>query len=253
MMMIATDLDSTLLRNDKSLSDYTAQVLRQCQARGIKVVAATGRRRLSALQFVDPAMFDAMICTNGAQTHIDDKLVYECTIPRKISTTLLLELHECPDIHEIFAQSADYYFRTPPLSEWSYELKGDDVIYDFSQPLDDDILRIFFPSTDHTYAANLMCRYPQLHIKLFSDVGVYDITCTTKAHAIEALAAHWDIAMSDIVAFGDDFNDVDMLRTCGTGVAVANAIDQARAAADSICDSNENDGVAKWIGEQIFT
>lgn len=226
MRMIATDLDNTLLRNDKSLSDYTMQVLRQCQAQGIKVVAATGRGIHGAEEVITPLDFDALITNNGALTFLDGELLFEHTLPLELSRAILCELEGQPAVSDIHVNSAS------------------DNIHS---------VRIWFETQDHDYAADFTRRYPQLHIKLFSNEDIYDIGPTTKAQAIENLAAHWGIAMRDIVAFGDDFNDVDMLQHCGTGVAVANTIDQARAAANFICASNEDDGVARWIGEHIFT
>jgi len=46
--------------------------------------------------------------------------------------------------------------------------------------------------------------------------------------------------------------DVEILRECGISVAVANAVDEAKAVADNICDTNENDGVAKWLRENVI-
>jgi len=74
----------------------------------------------------------------------------------------------------------------------------------------------------------------------------------SKLKSIEATAKYFGLALSDVAAFGDDFNDVDMLKECGVGVAVSNAIDEAKAAADFICESNDEDGVAKWIEENIL-
>lgn len=53
--------------------------------------------------------------------------------------------------------------------------------------------------------------------------------------------------MKNVIAFGDDHNDIEMLRECGVGVAVANAIDEAKAVADYICDTSDNDGLARWL------
>jgi hydroxymethylpyrimidine pyrophosphatase-like HAD family hydrolase len=68
-----------------------------------------------------------------------------------------------------------------------------------------------------------------------------------KQMAVHEVAEHFGIALTNVIAFGDDHNDVDMLRECGIGVAVSNAITEAKAVADYICDSNENDGVARWL------
>ena len=67
-----------------------------------------------------------------------------------------------------------------------------------------------------------------------------------KTAAIKALAETCGIRPEDIVAFGDDLNDIEMLKLCGTGVAVANAVPQVLEAADEITLSNDDDGPAQW-------
>ncbi len=73
----------------------------------------------------------------------------------------------------------------------------------------------------------------------------------TKSNGIFKLAEYWGILPSDIVAFGDDHNDYDMIKKSGIGVAMGNAIEEIKSIADFICDTNENDGVAKWLMENI--
>ena len=74
----------------------------------------------------------------------------------------------------------------------------------------------------------------------------------TKYNAIKILVDNYGYTLNEIVAFGDDYNDVEMLRECGIGVAMTNAIEEAKAVADYICESNNDDGVAKWIEERIL-
>ena len=73
-----------------------------------------------------------------------------------------------------------------------------------------------------------------------------------KSKATAALAEHWGIKASEIVAFGDDLIDIDILEWSGVGVAMGNALGEVKAVADYICDTNENDGVAKWIEENVL-
>jgi hydroxymethylpyrimidine pyrophosphatase-like HAD family hydrolase len=73
----------------------------------------------------------------------------------------------------------------------------------------------------------------------------------TKMKAIAALAAHWNIDAQDIVAFGDDLNDIDMLAGCGIGVAMGNALDEVKAIADDVCETNDNDGLATWLKRHV--
>ena len=60
------------------------------------------------------------------------------------------------------------------------------------------------------------------------------------------------IPLEQIIAFGDDFNDIGMLKLCGTGVAMKNAIPQVKEVADFETLSNNEDGVAKYIEENIL-
>jgi hypothetical protein len=75
----------------------------------------------------------------------------------------------------------------------------------------------------------------------------------TKSRAIAELAGIWGINRKEIAAFGDDFNDLDMFEYAGIGVAMSNAVSEAKAAADFICGSNDEDGVARWLEENIIS
>ena len=83
----------------------------------------------------------------------------------------------------------------------------------------------------------------------FSDIPWYKLSkkAATKEKAIEELCRHMNITSSEIAAFGDDFNDIGMLKLCGKGIAMQNAIEEVKNAADEVCETNENDGVAKYI------
>jgi len=74
----------------------------------------------------------------------------------------------------------------------------------------------------------------------------------TKWEAVKLLANHFNISTDEVVAFGDDYNDISMLHECGIGIAVDNALDEVKAVADYNCDTNDNDGVAKWLEENVL-
>ncbi len=75
---------------------------------------------------------------------------------------------------------------------------------------------------------------------------------STKMNGIRTLAERYHISPSQIVAFGDDYNDIDMLRSCGVGVAVENALSEVKKTAKEITESNEQDGVAKWLEREMI-
>ena len=66
----------------------------------------------------------------------------------------------------------------------------------------------------------------------------------TKLNGIKLLAEHYGLGLDETAAFGDDHNDVEMLRACAAGVAVASG---------EVCGSNEADGVARWIRKNVLT
>lgn len=68
-----------------------------------------------------------------------------------------------------------------------------------------------------------------------------------KQYTMELLCDRWNIDLNNVVAFGDDIIDIDMMQRAGTGVAVANSNPKVLNIADEICASNNDDGVAKWI------
>ena len=75
----------------------------------------------------------------------------------------------------------------------------------------------------------------------------------TKLNGIRLLAERYGVGLGEIAAFGDDVNDIEMLTACGVGVAVGNALPEVKAAADEVCGSNEEEGVARWIWGNVLT
>ena len=60
------------------------------------------------------------------------------------------------------------------------------------------------------------------------------------------------LTLDEIISFGDDYADMEMLQICGRGVAMGNAIEEVKQAADAITDSNDNDGAAKYLEKYIL-
>jgi hydroxymethylpyrimidine pyrophosphatase-like HAD family hydrolase len=101
--------------------------------------------------------------------------------------------------------------------------------------------------------AELERRFPETAVTT-SIVNNLEINArdSTKGRALARLAAHLGLDLSETMAFGDDSNDISMLRTAGIGVAMGNASADARAAADEITLSNDENGVAAALN-RLFT
>ena len=74
----------------------------------------------------------------------------------------------------------------------------------------------------------------------------------TKLNALKTLCSNWGLGLKNAAAFGDDYNDIEMLKECGLGIAVGNAIKEVKEAADAVAQTNDNDGVAKYIENYLL-
>ena len=73
-----------------------------------------------------------------------------------------------------------------------------------------------------------------------------------KSLGVKALANAMGIGRENILGFGDDLNDIDLLHYCGTSVAMGNALEDVKAAADHIAGTNNEDGIARWLKEHLL-
>jgi len=246
--LIVTDLDGTFLRENKTVSDYTKAVFSRCREAGIKLAYATGRG-VSAHGVTPPGLFDGKIIMNGAIAKIGDDIVYRRFIPCELVRPFLIAC----DKRGIKITTV---FNKTRYSNYIMSQITDFQIVDFAQhEMDAEEIYTYNPSADD-----------KLFMQRSMPNGLYLVTSSnrldtllqithkeaTKSKAVMALAKIWGITETEIATFGNDFNDIDMLEYAGTGVAVANAFDEVKAAANHICDTNDNDGVAKWIDENIL-
>jgi len=248
--MIVTDLDGTLLRKDRTISERTIDTLRRCRAAGIKTVYATGRG--SSAEMVAPSeLFDGKITMNGAVAKVGDSVVYNSVIPCLVARPFLLACQKRG--LKIASEAAGMHhtnFTVP--DEW------DDVvenwqITDFTKHEKDaeKIYTFDLTAADINFIAEIL---PQNLYMVISIEGLAMIMHkdATKAKAATALAARWGIKPAEVVAFGDDLNDTDLLHAMGLGVAMGNARKEIKVATHHMCDTNDNDGIAKWLEENVL-
>ena len=74
----------------------------------------------------------------------------------------------------------------------------------------------------------------------------------TKWNGIKQVLARFGISTDEAIYFGDDNDDIEPIKGCGLGIAVSNAIPAVLDAADRIADTNDNDGVARFIEENLL-
>lgn len=89
----------------------------------------------------------------------------------------------------------------------------------------------------------LVKEFPQIRIYRSKDTYLEIMSMkASKSDAIHMLKDHFHVKQEEIMAFGDNFNDIDMIRYAGLGVAMGNAADEVKQAADIVTDINDNEG-----------
>ncbi len=260
------DLDGTALRTDGTISGRLKEAVRHCLERGVRVILATGRMAKSAQRFwaeleLPPgplvAYQGAMVVwvpegrvatkvtlpDEGARRAVEWALAQGLLTQVYVGTELWVSREDARVRSYIDANHIPAWVRLEPeMTDWPEPpikvlLQGDGRILDSARPDLESIvapypIRVFKSQSD--YLELVHCR-----------VG--------KSVGLEAAARVLEIAPAEVLAIGDAENDLDMLRWAGFGVAMGQAPDQVKRAADWVTDSVDEDGAAaaieRWVLE----
>ena len=248
--MVVTDLDGTLLNNDKEISEYTYEVLKKLKDKKILFVIATARPRRAAKKYFENNLCDYAIYHNGALVHDEVKAIKKIGIPDAITivNSILADFPSSPICIEANDQ---LYANFEADTIW----KGEKYIYtDFENWPNITADKIII-ETNSLEKMEVLKKY--LSVDQYIQMSENKIAMimnknAKKLNAIRFIAKASGINCEEIVSFGDDYNDMEMLQWCGKGIAVENALKDVKEMADEICDSNQTDGVAKWIEKNIL-
>ena len=245
--MILTDLDHTLLRQDGSISEVSLGVIQECRKKGIRLAIATARYWIGAERYIRLLKPDYEITTDGTLIHAEDKCIYSKSFSTEDTNRIVRSVKErMPDTEISVAHGKMVFWNSKHIAESERLFKA--IYNDYSKELDIGANKIAAVLSDEQMAreiadsigCKLQC-YRGENMYAFLPEG------SGKIQAIRALSEQSGIPISDIAAFGDDKNDIDMLTMCGKGIAVSNAIPEVLAVADEVTLSNDEDGVADWM------
>ncbi len=236
------DFDRTLLRTDKTISGYTVRILRTWQENGGRLFAATARPERAIGEYCRQVAFDAVCTLNGARTITKDSVI-ENPIPEGSALSVLEQFSGIPGI-VLSVEAENGIYANMDIPPWSpkvtdrlLDLPRAEKIYKIlaSHPkLPAEQLAVSLP--DDTY-------YSVAERKLLQVMS----RSATKWNGVRNMLDAFGIDPARAVFFGDDNDDIEPIRQCGCGVAVRNALEDVRAAADEITESNDEDGVARFL------
>jgi hypothetical protein len=260
--LVAIDLDDTLLRSDLTISERTVAVLRQVRVRGVVVTLSTGRMFSSARPFAERLEFDVPLITYGGalvKNAGTGEVLYNRPLEPEVARQVIRFARERKvqanfyllngDDDELYAElvtpwGKDYdRFSRVPL----HRVPDLEALLEEGNPLkllliDDE------PAADRCLLELRELLGKQVHIAKSKPRFVeVDHPEATKGRALQELAAWLQVERSQILAVGDNYNDIEMLEFAGLGIAVANAPPEVRRLAGHVTASNDEDGVAQAL------
>jgi Cof subfamily protein (haloacid dehalogenase superfamily) len=259
--LAAIDLDDTLLGPDKSISRENRRAVEQLRSAGVHVALASGRTVESMLRYYNELNLTGPLITNNGAFVKDPssaEAIIRIVLPDDLASRVIEEgLKQdfsvvCTLENEVYASDESRWVRL-------YEQRtGKKRII---CPLPDALWKcgiiktIWLSSKERIEEGVLAAR------KLFRESMNYMITepeyvefmekHADKATGLKAVADHYGFSQTDVIAFGDNNNDVGMLRWAGTGVAVGNANESARHAADFVGPGRGADSFAQALASYI--
>ena len=273
--LIATDLDGTLLRNDKTISERTKAVLEEASKQGVEIVPCTGRlyrmlpeciKELPFLRYAvcinGAAVFDIRndVSLAGKLTDLDTSIkimeyldtidvIYDAYVDNTgyMSQSSFDKRYDTKYIVSPFYRNnfENYRTKVPDLKTFLKD-KGMDVqkFQFFSQDK-----KILDDAVEHIHKL-----YPELMITESNpdDVEINGPEAT-KGNGLKLLADIMGIDMDEVLSFGDGGNDLSMMKASGFSVAPSNAPEFVKNEADYVTLSNEEDGVADAIEKFILS
>lgn len=257
---IFLDIDGTLVDFDCTMPDSTLTALIEAQKRGHKLLISTGRYLGQIYPWLLKAVnFDGMVMSSGANIYFGGKQIYRKYFSREQLLYLDGKFKEagacsCRQLENCLVSSEDDYahmcsmLQSAGVSRESAESLLGDVVSGDMCALDNVEKAIYYDSKLDILDMRKLLG-PEYNIDPFSfkdmpsSCGEVNIAGINKAHGMKMVVDLLGGSMEDTIAVGDSGNDITMIRAAGVGVAMGNATDEIKAAADMITDDIDKDGV----------
>jgi len=261
--LVALDIDGTLLNSEARLTPRTIKAVKKLQGRGVYVALATGRRFSSCVEIMHKLEIELPLIThNGAMVMEGEegRVLYDRPIETNAVFPALQEIMDMEIDYYIHSRDLIFYCREPVL-KWgkNHIQKNKDFIErrDINEFSGEKMVhRLVLVGVSEQIKSYMEKRPNQdgkirhIHFKSqYSDLEFVEVLHkeANKAQGLKFLAQKLDIAPEEIVAVGDEKNDVEMLGWAGMGVAMGNAEEDVKKRADWVCGHNDEEGLAEFL------
>ncbi len=268
--LIASDLDNTLLTNDKRVTDRTRRALDEAAAKGILFVPATGRIFSGMPEEIRSIPYLCYAITGNGSSVLESatgKVLHQAEIPCGEAVRLARFMRQYGTWYDCYLKEQGYveefYYRqidTYCLGVYRSMVRATRIpVKDLAECIQEKgavqmMQRLFTEMALRESARREVAEaFPDiLVVSSMENNAEFNWKTANKGDALLVLCEHLGIDPSETVAFGDGENDVTMLEAAGIGVAMKNSCEEALRAADFVTRGNEEDGVADFLEKYIL-
>ncbi|MBA4536485.1 HAD family phosphatase [Bacillus aquiflavi] len=262
--LIALDLDGTLLKDDKTISEKTKQVIQKAKAAGHIVMISTGRPfRSSEIYYRELELNTPIVNFNGAFVHhpLDSGWgIFHTPLNINIAKNIVDALQSFK-FNNIIAEVIDdvyFHYHDEKLLDIFGFGKPNITTGDLRQFLKDSPTSMLIHA-DESNVETIRKHLTDVHAEVIDhrswaapwyvvEIVRYGLN---KAVGLKKVADYYGIPRERVVAFGDEDNDLEMLDFAGKGIAMGNAIDKVKTIANEVTLTNEEDGIAVYLSELL--
>lgn len=257
--LIASDMDGTLLDSNGMLNESFYPTFSKLRKKGITFVAASGRQYHNLVKTFENVKDDIIFAAeNGTYIVQNGKELYSNCISSDIIPELCLLAKKLTNCYILLCGKKASYLQCKNefvIDEVKKYFENVEIVSDFTN-INDEFLKFtlcdFNGANDNSYTIFNEKYKDKLKVVTSGDIWL-DIMNkdANKGVAIKFLQSMLNISPDETMAFGDYYNDLEMLRSCKYSYAMENAVEAVKKASNFLTTTNDNNGVVLAINKQI--
>ncbi len=261
--LVVVDVDGTLFTSQQTITKKTMEAIQFIKDQGLAFAIASGRPIISVMNIIEEnqleALVDYIICSNGVETV--NLRTNEIKKSHPLSKADVLEIGRIMAPYDVdYCCYVDDKLYTNKMNEITEAIIGRNILKPHVVAMEDlpfaETNKVLFTIFPKQYEAlkdfQAKFKHPK-YISFFTQPELFEFVDkrVSKAKGIEVIIDDLGITMDAVLAFGDAQNDLEMIEAVGLGVVMDNADAAIKAAGKAITKSNDADGIAHFIFNQL--